>query len=236
MSKNYFILEHKFLNKKMLTVFDDVGVCDLSKINNHAMRVISSYQLIKGDLRLTIEQAKVAIEKKKIIDIDIKNGIMFGPLSENHIITLGLYNSCITRYAKCFTESKGRNVKLESKEVSKITPPEIFELHERLLHLRHNWTAHGGRTKKESQAELIIHNKRKSKTTSFTPLFLGTTEPLPEGNELEAIVYLCNKLIDYIDEKVKIKEKDFYQKNNMYEIIAKAERKKYAEIDTTETN
>lgn len=218
----------------MLTIFDDVGVCELSKINNHAMRVISSYQLIKGDLRLTIEQAKVAIEKKKIIDLDIENGIHSGALSENHIITLGLYNSCITRYAKCFTESKGRNVKLESKEVSKITSPEVFELHEHLLHLRHNWTAHGGNTKKDSQAELIIYNKNESKPDSFTPLFLGTTEPLPAKNELESIIFLCNTLIDYVDGLVKLKEEKFYQKNNIYEIISKADRKKYVEIDTTE--
>lgn len=84
----------------------------------------------------------------------------FNIKDSEHIILWSLYSSAIITYAKCFTDANHRGVKLDVSDFNrfKVTPgrPTLKELHNRVLELRHDWIAHGGKNDLERGKSLAL--------------------------------------------------------------------------------
>lgn len=62
----------------------------------------------------------------------------------DQVIQNALWESFITKYGRCFTETAGRRTKLDNNDISKAAPKEIAWASEHLINERHQFTAHAG--------------------------------------------------------------------------------------------
>jgi len=70
---------------------------------------------------------------------------------ENHKVIKGLFFSAVTIYAKCFTDTKGRNAKFDESSLD----PKFRECHQRIMKIRHNLIAHAGTTYESGQLNIV---------------------------------------------------------------------------------
>lgn len=226
---------HQELNeektKKIIFVTKDYELCDIAEIDDVILNRVAAYQLIKGDLNIVNAQAKFAIKCRKNLDKKSKKINGFDFEDELQITCASLYTSCIITYAKCFTKTKVRKIKLDESDIKKNSSEELLEAHKRLMKLRHEWVAHSGDNDRENSKALIAYYTNATGGTSFRPVFLGTSEPMPEISDFEKIETLSIKLLEIVTEKINNIEVSFYGENNIIDIAKKLKRTKYIEID-----
>jgi hypothetical protein len=84
---------------------------------------------------------------------DLGTTYLFAPPQSNIKLLKAYMYAAITLYGKCFTETKGRRVRLEESNIS----GKFREAHRYAMTLRHTITAHAGKTEKEwSTAVLVV--------------------------------------------------------------------------------
>ena len=79
---------------------------------------------------------------------------------KNHLIIKSLFFSSLIFYGKCFTQAKGRGVKLERS----IIPPEYHNKHDIIMTYRHTLAAHSGEGKWDTgKVNLVLPPNKNSK-------------------------------------------------------------------------
>ncbi|MGF1887204.1 hypothetical protein L4D13_13805 [Photobacterium profundum] len=149
------ISPHNFKAESSYTV-DGSPVLKLeykSKLANQ----LSAYTLIRKDLKFCRKNLILAMQlcggdfntkdSTYIRDEHDDNADMLQALTISFIIT----------YAKCFTEARGRKVKLEAKDIFR-SNPNLYSYHDFLMKLRNNDIAHSGNDSNEAgDAHILLH-------------------------------------------------------------------------------
>ena len=176
--------------------------CKSHEIDGPLVKKMIGYNLILEDLRDTktwLEQAYHLVPK----DIFPQTSVDYyrlGHLGDeaNHKIIKSLFFSSIVFYGKCFTQAKGRGVKLEKK----IIPKEYEDKHDEIMEYRHCIAAHSGEGKWDSGHVALIlppQNKTELGFTKKTNLYRLDFED--DRMDEYKFLDLVNILIDTVDNK-----------------------------------
>lgn len=114
--------------------------------DNKMIKQYAGYTLIEKDLR------SVLVWLNEIEKLNPQHHTRY----ENpHMMDLikGHFVAALTFYGKCFTESKGRGIKYDRSNV----PEEHRQLHDTIMQLRHNFTAHSGIGFESVKVSLVLH-------------------------------------------------------------------------------
>ncbi|HCT7633435.1 hypothetical protein PCP41_15770 [Pseudomonas aeruginosa] len=121
---------------------------------------------------------------------------IFDSGNRDQVVCSSLYLSAVSLYGKCFTNPKGRKAKLEESELKKRLSDKQLQTHNRLTHLRHNWTAHGG----NSDHELLVSVVAFSSDGRAIPLYLAQSTAITPIEEMQGILELCDPMIELVEE------------------------------------
>ncbi|EMY0610022.1 hypothetical protein AAH820_003295 [Yersinia enterocolitica] len=157
-----------------------------------------AYVFLEKDLRSVI----FWIERIK----EFSDGINFeGPVfrggnrNEMNVIK-GLYIAVLTTYGRCFTSSKGRSFTLQRGHV----PEDCRDIHDNIMHARHNFAAHKGEFSFESCKIALVINKQKKKHE--LELFSELNQPdiyFESGDDKDWIIlHMVNVLRDLMLDKI----------------------------------
>ena len=129
----------------------DSKLCPFVVLDGQIFHRLSAYHLIKKDLNF----AMASLEKLLEIQRD----------RPDQLVEQSLWCSAVVSYGKCFTEAKGRKVKLEANDVFKTSDDQIKKTHEDIMHERHQYIAHAGVTAYEQSDTMLalspdVGNKR----------------------------------------------------------------------------
>jgi len=153
--KNYDI-EHQY--------FLDDQQCPKVILNSHQAKNFAAYALIKKDLKFVLKAFKYAISiAKDEVEVDSENDTFHcrTEIDSEADILKAFYISAVATYGKCFTKADGRRVKLEYKELFNDNEKDLKERHLNLMEQRHQYIAHGGKTKYEKvNPILVLHPDR----------------------------------------------------------------------------
>jgi hypothetical protein len=116
--------------------------------------------------------------------------------NEKHIINVALYRSAIITYAKAFTRSKGRTIKL-SDQIFKNNQLKI--LHKELINERNNYHAHSGFSKSESFIPIITFKNNDKK--NFQLEVFNFKVSFKDKTELDGYIELTRFVHDYANKK-----------------------------------
>jgi hypothetical protein len=111
----------------------------------------AAYSLIEKDLRVALFWLNEIEKLAPILDERRRN-----PAKMN--VIKGLFVAAVTFYAKCFTTCEGRKVKLDRK----LLDSDYLPIHDDVMKLRHNFTAHSGSENCEgAKVSLVLHPNKK---------------------------------------------------------------------------
>ena len=161
---------------------------------------LGGYALIERDLRMVLSWL---LELK-----DLTHGV---PLTDGgwwesttseklHPIVQSLFFSSISFYGKCFSECKGRKIKLDTQWV----PEEFKATHKLLLQMRNNFTAHSGTAQFES-VNVALVLARKGPKLKDEPLLIRELVQMEAMHSLDDDQTPAIKLLEIIHGKVKKK-------------------------------
>lgn len=119
---------------------------------------LAGYTLIEKDLR------NVALWIKEIDKLfpssERPGGAFISPDRERFNVIKGLYVAALSFYGKCFTQCEGRKVKLDKKFID----DKYHEIHDNIMHMRHNYAAHSGSdTFEEVKIALVLYPNKNTK-------------------------------------------------------------------------
>ncbi len=97
---------------------------------------------------------KINVLSKDQIDKGQPGWALTEKSDSEHNLTLGLFIAAVTFYGKCFTECKGRKVKLERANIA----TELRDLHDQMMSFRNNLAAHSGADKFEDVNIVLVLN------------------------------------------------------------------------------
>ncbi len=83
------------------------------------------------------------------------------PHQHDSVGNRALMFGALALYGKCFTQAKDRRITLAAKDI--FGTAEARSSHDRLMHLRHEYVAHGGNTKQEQLQIILLLDPDKSK-------------------------------------------------------------------------
>lgn len=132
--------------EQVFTYFYKRKRCPTKLISGHLSKQYVGYYLIMKDLEDTkvwLKQAYDLIPKKKRRGEGLKYGYCLDQIGDkkNHMIVKSLFFSSLIFYGKCFTQAKGRGIKLDKKA---IVPKDYHEKHDLIMEYRHTLAAHSG--------------------------------------------------------------------------------------------
>jgi hypothetical protein len=155
--KTYEIKHQNFLNGKE---------CPKVSLSSQQAKNFAAYALIKKDLKYVLKAFKYAISIAHEAVEEEEGGDSFSYRTEidaDADILKAFYISGIVTYGRCFTKADGRRVKLEYKEMFNADEKELHKLHLELMEQRHQYVAHGGKTKYEKvNPILVLHPDKES--------------------------------------------------------------------------
>ena len=118
--------------------------CITEIIDTRLEKQYVAYDLIHHDLVCAKEWIELAhkILPPRSNGQSTKNKDQYGPMGhkEKETIIQSLFISSVTYYGKCFTQAKGRGVKLDKAFV----PSEFNQKHDQIMEFRHTIAAHSG--------------------------------------------------------------------------------------------
>lgn len=107
-------------------------------LDSYTSKQLAGCVLIEKDLRNVLAWLDAIDE---IIPYqDRKKGNRISSDRKIYSLVKGLFVACVSFYGKCFTECKGRKVKIEKKDID----VDFHSTHDTIMGLRHNYVAHGG--------------------------------------------------------------------------------------------
>ncbi|CAE6927430.1 conserved protein of unknown function [Ectopseudomonas oleovorans] len=124
---------------------------------------------------------------------------------EKFDIVKGLYVAILTFYGKCFSECKGRKIKLERKMIAE----EYRFLHDHYIQARNNFAAHSGAEKIETCEVVRVSSKKRGwGKGSKTCLFVEINQPdVSMVNKSSSQVYDFMDLLKHVKSLVEARAK-----------------------------
>jgi hypothetical protein len=170
------------------------------ELHSKLSQQIAAYTLIEKDLRNVLVWLE-SIEKMQPSDNVNASGV--GNDRETFNLIKGLYVGALTIYGKCFTACEGRRLSLQKKFMDK----EYREVHDHIMHMRHNFAAHSGADNFEDvKVVLVLYPNKKSNEKPFIYRELMQ----PDYIALTEISF--SDLVKHIQVKVKAKIDVIYEK------------------------
>ena len=172
--------------------------CPSIKLTSAQAKVFSGYSLVRKDLKFCIKLLKLALDYARKYFPEGSQSFVRDEFDTEADILKSLYISLVVTYGKCFTQAKGRKVKLELSEMFKKEDTVLKELHLELMEQRHQYVAHAGVTLHEkAQAILVLHP---AQNAGIPPVLTTIAQ---HTSTMDVKYYeQCLKLIEHVDKKV----------------------------------
>jgi len=190
--------------------------CPTIKLSSKLTKSYIGYYLIENDLAdieswLNIAYSHIPKNNKN----KSKDNYLITDI-ENDSVVKGLFMSSVAFYGKCFTQAKGRGLKLDKSFV----PNEYYALHDKIMNYRHTLVAHSGKGEWDTGVLKLVLPPKKGK--SISPCI----KP-----ELKRLSFIDDKEDDYrfINLVVLLKEKVRKKSNEVAKRIFSDEIKKKTE-------
>lgn len=179
-------------------------ICPKVLLESHLAKRHAGYTLIDLDLedaeaflkeayRLVGEQASIPPPNARLRDEYVLHEK--GPLSP---VIKGLWFSAIIVYAKCFTEARGRKLKLEKSNI----PAHMRPCHEKIMNYRNTIIAHAGEGKLETaDPELVISPRRSSHPFYWVKSNVSRVEFVDDRNERVDFQTLIKNVHEHVRQK-----------------------------------
>ena len=205
LKKKKFIFEY-FLKNRKAKAIEVTGVIAKNYIG---------YLLIEKDCR-NIEAWLKEIQKLRVSSDEVSKLAS----SHNNTLIKALFLASLTTYAKIFTTAKERGVKLEKSWIDS----DFKLLHEQILHMRNNYSAHSGDGNYE-HVLLAMALKPKAVSGSSVHFFRHVTQANSffeienEKSFTELVSHVQGKVKNKLEKlEYKILQKEFYSKeeNEIY--------------------
>lgn len=186
----------------------------------------------KGYASITFDLKNVGEFVSLLLDIKEKNIIEQNQeLKINQLTERSLFVSSIVTYARCFTKTDGRGIKLESRNCFNTTQADFKRLHNSLMEIRNQYLAHAGVSNSErlfaSANFNIVDNKEVSMRLSYE--IFGQSGL--DKNDMLTFIELVKHLIRHTVKKRDEAAKDYIQSLTIDEkngLLKKAYEKKNA--------
>lgn len=181
---------------KRVTFYEGNEQCTIARLDGDPASRVAAYQGILNDIykmRAYINLICSTLERKFAEGLEL-NG--FDPEDEDQVICSGLYFSAVALYGKCFTKAYARNVKLEDSGFKKNLTNTQSELHDKLRHLRSNWTAHGGESDHEDIVPIVVFS---ADGTRAQNVFFATSTAFLSLPEMKEFLSLCKPMIELVE-------------------------------------
>ena len=158
-------------------------------IPNFISKKLVDYHSIRNDLLHVIRATQILIERK---------------YNEDPIVNACIWHSIIITYGKCFTDASiSKRTKLEINSVILTNEIELKMIHDKLIHLRHNFIAHRGDNEYEiSIAFLKIPKKNNNDFKSSNYKIKSLTRFNPSVVELESYLLLFDRIKKHVEKKL----------------------------------
>ncbi len=152
-------------------------------------------------------EGKQETESNRIYDV-IRYKLTPDNWNSNGMLVKSLFYSCIVIYAKCFTQAKGRKIKLERKNIES----KLHKRHDLIMEYRNTIVAHSGEGRWDSGQLYVLHTPKE---------FLGKEalnihiEPITNRLDYEDdrnSVDSFRSLVEHVITKVEEKKKSVFEK------------------------
>lgn len=159
---------------------------------------MKAFRSLEKDLRNLLAWAKILNDTHQ--KLDGANKVSLDMEIDDAAIAKALFFAILALYGRCFTTAQNRKFTFDRKHV----PEGLRDLHDDLMHARHNFAAHKGQFEYENcQIALVVVPHRKgAKTAIFSelqqPYF--SSDLLSNDNE-NKFVELCNALREVVNSK-----------------------------------
>lgn len=124
-------------------------------LTDNRIKGYKGYASMTFDLKLVEEFISLLLElKAKVIEENGQNNKI------NQLTERSLFISSIITYARCFTQTEGRGIKLESRDCFGEHQTSFIQLHKYLMNIRNEYLAHAGVSNSEkiyATANFNIH-------------------------------------------------------------------------------
>ncbi|EPN8550553.1 hypothetical protein AB6D65_18480 [Vibrio alginolyticus] len=172
--------------------------CPSIKLTSAQANIFAGYSLVRKDLKFCIKLLNLALDYAKKYFPEGRGSYVRDEFDSEADILKSLYISLVVTYGKCFTQAKGRKVKLELSEMFSKEEIELKELHLELMEQRHQYVAHAGVTLHEkAQAILILHPDQEAGLPPVLTTMAQHTSTMDVGYYKQ-----CLNLLDHVDKKV----------------------------------
>lgn len=158
-------------------------------IPNFISKKLIDYHSIRNDLLQVIRATQILIERKD---------------NEDPIVKACIWHSIIITYGKCFTDtSVSKRTKLEINSVITDSEIELKKIHDKLIHLRHNFIAHRGDNEYEiSIAFLKIPKNNDNDFETSNYKIKSLTRFNPSVVELQSYIILFDCIKNSVERKM----------------------------------
>ncbi len=178
----------------------DGKVCPYAIVSGRYTKLVTAYHSIRGDL----------LDAKAMISY-VQNNPGVPP-----IVKTSMFKSFIIQYSKCFTQAKGRKVKVEAESVFR-EHDELLVIHKEVIQMRHNYIAHAGEGKYEYGA-MVIYLTPDIETPSIERIFYSDLKFMDHSLEIPGYFRICECVLEYLDSKLEKLAPFFDQELNGIEI------------------
>jgi hypothetical protein len=173
------------------------------ELDSKLSQQLAAYTLIEKDLRNVLVWLE-AIEK-----MEPKEKLSASGIADNREIfnlIKGLYVGALTIYGKCFTSCEGRRLKLQKKFMDQ----EYRELHDHIMHMRHNFAAHSGSDNfEEVKVVLVLYPNKKSNDKPFIYRELMQPDYI-ESTDI-SFIDLAKHLQTKVNEKIRVVSEKIFE-------------------------
>lgn len=163
-------------------------VCRYAFIDTSNAKRIGGYISIDNDLKNSLE----AFQCLNALNID--------PSNDTQVIKRSLMVNAVVTYMKCFTQSDGRKIKLEGKDIFK-SDTILINQHNKLSEFRHQYLAHSGKSKHEEISIVAILNPDETKKKIFD-IDIGVNSTTNIDTEVPICIDLVRFVRKHVNEKI----------------------------------
>lgn len=158
-------------------------------IPNFISKKLVDYHSIRNDLLHVIRATQILIERKD---------------NEDPIVKACIWHSIIITYGKCFTDASiSKRTKLEINSAITDNEIEFKRIHDKLIHLRHNFIAHRGDNEYEiSIAFLKIPKNNNDNFETSNYKIKSLTRFNPSVVELRSYILLFDSIKNHVERKM----------------------------------
>lgn len=184
---------------EQIPIADEHGIVHRVDVRIIHKGMVCPYVILKSPL------AKTYVGYQTILrDLDDCSNIL-NYLAEtktaDQVIKNALWESFITKYGRCFTDTEGRKTRLDNNDITKAAPKEIVWASEHLIKERNQFTAHAGLSDSDiMEGRLAISSPQFGKM--LVKIYVSGNRVMGPSEEL---AQLFQQLITYVKQQVNLK-------------------------------